>query len=303
MATYSFTKEAKVYVVYGGNQYNIDISDIQFSQTFTENSYSVKSIHTQNYFEGSIINKANPASFSFTMPAIRNNDFTVVFNRLLDCGTFDLYISTQQDTFKLETCVITNGNFLIERSKVLRLAITGEASKLSFRDSGGTPLTSVPGTVQSRNTLVYNRLSDTEVILAGTDLASSGLISLSVELQNDISWNPYTTVQGALSTSDATNCMYPSSFVINKKILGGSIGLYLLDTNNADLQEWDTNVTLRIKVGEDDSSLNFRGFDFNMQNCTFTNRLTTSAIYTQNYDWRLTQNPTNLSSIISYITQ
>lgn len=300
MATYSFTKEAKVYVVYGGNQYNIDISDIGFSQTFTENSYSVKSIHSQNYFEGSIINKANPASFSFTMPAIRNNDFTVVFNRLLDCGTFDLYISTQQDTFKLETCVITNGNFLIERSKVLRLAITGEASKLSRVGSGSF---TIPGSAQSRNPLVYNGLSDTEVTLAGTDLASSGLISLSVELQNDISWNPYTTVQGALSTSDATNCMYPSSFVINKKILGGSIGLYLLDTNNADLQEWDTNVTLRIKIGQDDNSSNFRGFDFNMQNCTFTNRLTTSAIYTQNYDWRLTQNPTNLSSIISYITQ
>jgi len=300
MATYSFTKEAKVYVVYNGNQYNIDISNIGFSQTFTENSYSVKSIHTQNYFEGSVINKANPASFNFTMPAIRNNDFTVVFDRLLDCKTFDLYISTEQDTFKLETCVITNGNFLIERSKVLRLAITGEGSKLS---RVGSNTYTIPGSAQSRNALVYNRLSDTEVILAGTDIASSGLISLSVELQNDISWNPYTTVQGAISSTDATDCMYPSSFVIDKKILGGSIGLYLLDTNNADLQEWDTNVTLRIKVGEDDNSLNFRGFDFNMQNCTFTNRLNTSAVYTQNYDWRLTQNPTNLSSIITYITQ
>jgi len=234
------------------------------------------------------------------MPAVRNNDFTVVFDRLLDCKTFDLYISTEQDTFKLETCVITNGNFLIERSKVLRLAITGEGSKLS---RVGSNTYTIPGSAQSRNALVYNRLSDTEVILAGTDIASSGLISLSVELQNDISWNPYTTVQGALSSTDATDCMYPSSFVIDKKILGGSIGLYLLDTNNADLQEWDTNVTLRIKVGEDDNSLNFRGFDFNMQNCTFTNRLNTSAVYTQNYDWRLTQNPTNLSSIITYITQ
>jgi hypothetical protein len=300
MATYSFTKEAKVYVVYGGNQYNIDISNIQFSQTFTENSYSVKSIHTQNYFEGSVINKANPASFNFIMPAIRNNDFTVVFNRLLDCETFDLYISTQQDTFKLETCVITNGNFLIERSKVLRLAITGEGSKLSRIGSNSY---TIPGSAQVRNTIVYNRLSDTEVILAGTDIAPTGLISLSVELQNGVSWNPYTTVQGALASTDATDCMYPSSFTIDKKILGGSIGLYLLDTNNADLQEWDTNVTLRIKVGEDDNSLNFRGFDFNMQNCTFTNRLSTSAVYTQNYDWRLTQNPTNLSSIITYITQ
>jgi len=300
MATYSFTKEAKIYVVHGGNQYNIDISNIQFSQTFTENSYSVKSIHSQNYFEGSIINKANPASFSFTMPAIRNNDFTVVVNRLLDCGTFDLYISTQQDTFKLENCVITNGSFLIERSKVLRLAITGEASKLSLV---GSNTYTIPGSAQARNPLVYNRLSDTEVILAGTDIASSGLISLSVELQNEVSWTPYTTVQGALSTSDATDCMYPSSFVINKKILAGSVGVYLLDTNNSNLQEWDTNVTLRIKVGQDDDSLNFRGFDFNMTNCTFTNRLSTSAVYTQNYDWRLTQNPTDLSSIISYITQ
>ena len=65
--SYSFLRESKLYIVYNGVKYRIYTSSaITFNQTFAESSYSVKTLHDQSkMFEQSIINKANPASFSF----------------------------------------------------------------------------------------------------------------------------------------------------------------------------------------------------------------------------------------------
>lgn len=81
MASFNFLKEAQLYLVWNNKQYNIDIQEISFSQTFTEESYSVNTLHSQDMFEGSVINKANPANFSFVMPALREDDLTVVVDR------------------------------------------------------------------------------------------------------------------------------------------------------------------------------------------------------------------------------
>ena len=68
--SYSFLRESKLYIVYGGNKYRLyTTTSITFNQTFTEDSYSVKTLHDQSkMFEGSTINKANPASFGFEIP-------------------------------------------------------------------------------------------------------------------------------------------------------------------------------------------------------------------------------------------
>src|SRR5210317_86114 len=126
MTGFNFLKQAQLYLVWSNKQYNIDIQEVSFSQTFTENSYSVKSLHTQNMFEASVINTANAANFSFTVPVLKEDDLSVIVDRLLDYDTFDLYISTQQDVFKLEYCVFTNGSFVIEKYQPLSLQVSGE---------------------------------------------------------------------------------------------------------------------------------------------------------------------------------
>ena len=49
MPSYNFKREAQLFVVQGGNRYRIDISEINFSQTFAESSYPVKTLHAQCY--------------------------------------------------------------------------------------------------------------------------------------------------------------------------------------------------------------------------------------------------------------
>lgn len=307
MATYNFLRESEVYLVYGGNQYRVDVyPNISCSQTFTEESYPVKTLHNQSLmFEGSSITRANPANFEFTIPSLRENDLDVILDLLMDYDTssgqqliktFDLYIKTQDSVFKLQTCVLTNGTFLIEKLRPLSVSLSGEAVKLSRvgTASGYT----IPGSVQSRSgSRTYKRINYLDVSVNSTTLTS--IFSTSVELQNNIEWTPYATIQDSLAVTNESNTMYPSSFSLSNRILSGSIGQYVNSDENSSLQSWSQAVPIRIRAG-DNSGGTVYGFDFNMSSCVFTNRLSVANVFTQNYDWRMTQNPASLSSIFTH---
>ncbi len=285
-------EEVKVHVVYNNLKYRIDISEIEFDQTFKENSYTVKTLHDQNYFEGSVINEANPARFSINTPILQEATNRVVFDRLLDIATFDLYISSKYDAWKLENCGISSGTFVIEGSRPLRLAVEGEASKLS-RFTG-----TIPGTLQNTGiTTSTYMLSKFATLSIGTATVSP--IKCSIELQNQFSWNRHTTVNEAIDATDASNSMYPSAFTLTKRILGGSIELYLTDDSSSMLT-WNTDTSIRIKVGTTTGT--FYGLDFNLTNCSFTNRMKAGDVFSEEYNWRMIQNPTTLANVITYNT-
>ena len=383
--TYKIEK-AEVRVVHDDKQYKILVSEIDFGQTFQEKSFPVKTLHNQSSFEGSAINRANPAEFSLNTALLKEDDHKVIFDRLLDAATFDLYISTTQDVWKLGTCVIQNGTFEINGSKPLRLTVNGEASKLS-KHSGA-----IPGVVQSVTsdaTYIVPRLPT--VTIGGTDI-SSCVTSLQIEIQNGIKWNRNNTVHGAVAATDAATSIYPENFVIGTRIVGGSITRYYKE-DAPDILTWSTNTALRIRAGKDIgktvSAINItsgganyqnpptvtigvhpadnttvsgggsvatatatissgqvtavtitnpgsdftsvpsvtiaqpafggsgqqatataalsaetvvHGIDFNITNCSFTNRLSTGNTFLEEYNWRMTQNPTALSNVITYTT-
>jgi hypothetical protein len=294
LPTYNFKRDAKVYIVYGGNRYNIDISDISFSQTFVERSISTKTLQSQEMFESSVINKANPANFNFTFPAIREDDLKVVLDRALDYQSFELYIETTAEVFKLEICVITNATFVIEKLRPLSVTISGEASKLTSPGAlSGTP-------IARDNNRTYNRVGPVTALLGGSDITDN-LTSIQIQLANNIDWVPYVTLQGVCEVGSAQELMYPVNYTVKSRELSGSIVCYITDTNNVNLQTWGLNTTLHILVGQTVSSTVY-GFEFDMTDCFFKNRLGTGDLYTQTYDWRLTQNPTNLSDLVTYVT-
>lgn len=294
MPTYNFKQEAQVFVVSGGNRYKIDVADVEFSQTFTETSYPVKTLHAQsNVFEGSVINKANVANFGFSFPAMVEADYTIIETLLVQATSFDLFIKTEADTFKLETAVITNGSFVIERSRPLSIQIQGQAAKLTR----GETLT---GTAQTRSNTSNFTIPAIDITLNSASLAN--VTQVAIELQNEIKWTPYTTVNKALSTTDASTSMYPSAFSLDKKILSGSIAQYLLSDNTSNAQDWDTNASLTIKAGNGETGSSFRGFSFGPATCSFTNRVRAGGVFLQSYDWRMVENPANLATILKYET-
>ena len=349
MPNFTFKKDdVQVFVVYSNNAYNIITSEISFGQTFQESSFEVKTIQSQGSFEGSVINKANAAEFSLNVPLLEEATNTVLFDRLVDAAAFDLYISSQHDVWKLEKCVIQDGTFEINQSRPLRLAISGEASKLSkytptvsvalnavsgkriqIQTVGTTDWASIGapnskvgtiftatsnGTVDGYNgtvraahlgTLQNAGVTTTTYIvprlnlltIGGTNI-SSNVIGVSAELQNDINWRSYNTVHGALSATNAATSQYPETFHIGIRVLGGSITKYLSDTSQSALT-WESNTSLKLKAT---NSAGSKGLELDISNCSFTNRISSGTIYTEEYNWRMTQNPTALSSVLKLIT-
>tara|TARA_B110000238_G_scaffold195789_1_gene235505 strand:- start:548 stop:1468 length:921 start_codon:yes stop_codon:yes gene_type:complete len=305
MANYSFLKEAKVYIVSGNTKLQIDISSISFSQTFTEQTRSVKTLHDQtNWFEGSVINSANPANFELRTNLLIEDDTRITFDRMLAGMGFDLYIKTaaviedgvevSSTVFKLDDCVITNGQINIERLRPLSLSISGEATKLLTGQS--LPSGMVLRTSDSPRT--YNLCPELTVTLDGADI-SSELRSLSMELQHEVNWTNYKTVNNAI----AGTTQYPSGFKFGNKTLAGNITRYLTDTNDSTVQSFGLNKALRIKAGTTIAST-FFGVDLNTTNCTFTNRANAGDVFTQNVDWRMAQNTGgNIASVLTYTTQ
>jgi len=289
MPTYNFKQEAEVYVVSGGTTYRIHVTDISFGQTFSEESYSVSTIHSPNdLFEASVINKANIANFAFSVPAIVQSSYTILETLLLGATEFDLYIKTQADVYRLRQSVMTNGSFVIERSRPLSLEISGEAAQLYKGVTGFTP-----------SSAIVNKSYTIPVIDISIDNDTlTDVVGVTMELQNDIEWTPYTTVNKAVSATT----MYPSGFKISKKILAGSITQYLTDGNSSNANSFDSSASITIKAGNGQSNAAFRGFSFGPATCSYTNRIETGTVFLQSYDWRLTDNSAALSSILNYTT-
>ena len=293
--------EAEALALYnnpGVRQYSLEVGpQLSFSQTFTEDKHSVDTIHENKFFDASTITKANPANFDFQLPVISETDFEIVRTKLIDCTTFDLYVSTQQDVFKLENSVLTSGTFDIERLKPLRLSVTGQASKLTKVAANNAFTT--PGVIVADSTTRTHLISEEHTVTLGSSDISDSVFSIKAELQNDIQWTPYQTVNEGLEVTNAATAMYPSSFTINSKTLAGSIGRYLCDTTGADAQTFSTGTSLRIQAGKDLHVSNaYPGIDINMASCSFTNRAGVDEVFTQSYDWRFTDNSANLLSII-----
>lgn len=298
MPIYNFKKEAKLYLVRNDLKYTLDIyPDVSASQTFNETGVPVKTLHSQfDMFEKAVITSANPANFSFTIPLLYENDMDIVLEMLRDYDTLnveaslktaDLYLETASEIYKLEKIVVESGVFDITRNNLILLNISGTARKLS-------KVGSVPGTLQARSgTRTFGRTDRLEVIIGG--VTRTNIVSVSIELQNNVQWVANGTIQNSLVVSGASNTQYSEAFVVEGRTLSGSVQEYITDENNASVNTWSTSSSLSIKVG------NATGgwlLEFVLPSVVYTNRLDTQEIFTQSFDFRMNTNPADLTTVI-----
>ena len=202
--SYSFLRESKLYIEYGGSKYRIyTTTAISFSQTFAEDSYPVKTLHDQSkMFEGSTITKANPAQFSFTVPLTVEKDESIVMDLITDLvatsesdiehqqlKSFNMFIQTGSSTFKVENCVITSANFAFNPREQFTVAVEGQGTKLTRVGDESFNL----GTIQSESSTRTPLLTYPVVTVDSLDMSS--IIGVTLQIQNDISWTPFETLQ------------------------------------------------------------------------------------------------------------
>jgi len=251
-------------------------------------------------FQGTSITKANPADFSFTVSLTTEKDETIVKSLLTDYDTtegqtrinsFDLYIVSSESTFKLNECVITNGDFNLAKGSALTLTVSGQAQKL---ERVGNASYSLPGSLVSASSTRTPTLSLIDVEVGGSDV--SNIISATLSVQNEIDWTPYETLHSSLSVTNASNAVYPSGFTLGRRVVSGNIVQYVTSNNSSTVQSFNTDTTVRVKTVVNGSTF----LDANLANCMFTKRTDITDVFTQAFDYRLIGNPANLSTVITY---
>ena len=302
MATYNLLRESSVHIVHNGSRYLIKTTpEVSFSQTFAEDAYEVKTLHDQTkMFQGTSITKANPANFSFAVHLTQEKDETIVKSLLTDYDTsngeqllksFDLYIVTSESTFKLEGCVITQGEFNLAKGSPLILTVSGDAQKLS---RVGNASFSLPGSLVSASSTRTPTLSLLDVEVDSVDVPN--LTTTTLQVQNNIDWTPYETLQNSLSVTNAGNAMYPTTYTLGERVVSGNITQFLTSNNSSTFQSFNTSTTIGIKTIVDGSTF----LNANLAGCMFTKRSSVAEIYTQTIDFRLVTSPANLGTIITY---
>lgn len=290
-AMYNFKKNAKLYIVEGGNKHSINIySDISASQTFDEQSYKLKTLHNlNNLHEGATITKASPANFGFTTPILDATSAPVILRLATDytggnIPSFDVYIESDNVRYKLEKAVIESSTFNISMDSVLTVSISGSASKLSVHQGSipGTPVVDV----------VTGYVKPTGVAVTINSIALESIASLNIEVANDVSWTPNSTLHKSLSN----NIAYPESYTIQGRRVSGSITQFLTSDNVASLSDTTTTSPIVIDIftaiGQTTPFLKF-----NLPSSVFTRRLNMDELFNRVYDFRLNSNSTNVKPI------
>jgi len=253
-------------------------------------------------FESSSITKANPAEFSFEVPLTVEKDEAIVIDLLSDLvnneqlKSFDMYVQTGSSTFKQENCVVTSGNINIDPKSQFTVQLEGQGTKLT---RAGDENYTIPGSAQSESStrtplLVYP-------VISVDSLSMSSIISATIQIQNDIEWTPFETLQQSLSVTSASNAMFPSTYTMGNRILSGAIRQYQTDNNITQFDDFSTNsnITLKaVQVGKASSDSGF--FSVNINPAMYTARMEPSDVYTQSYDYRSLDNTALGTRITQY---
>ena len=305
--SYSFLKESKLFIVFGGNRYRIHItSALNFSQTFAEDSYPVKTLHDQTkMFEGTTITKANPASFSLEVPLTLEKDESIVMDLITDLvatsssniehqqlKTFDIYVQTTNSTFKTKSCVITSADFVFNPKQQFVVSIEGQGTKLT---RVGNESYTIPGTAQSESSTRTPLQVFPVVSIDSLDM--NNIIGATLSIQNDIDWEPFETLHNSLSVTNSSNAMFPSAYTVTNRIVSGAITQYQTDNNITQFDDFSTNSNITIQAKNLD---NTTFWQIQLNPAMFTARMEPNEVYTQSYDFRSTDNTALATRITQY---
>ena len=302
MAVYNFRRESSVFIVHGGSRYAINTTpEVSISQTFAEDSRTVKTLHDQTkMFDGTTITTANPASFSFGVYLTEEKDETIVKSLLTEYDTssgeqliktFDLYIVSTESTFKIENCHIQNGDFQFDIDGPLLLNVSGQGEKLT---RAGDSTFTVPGTVVSSSATYTPTTPVLDVEIGGTDVPN--LVNATLQVQNNTNYKGFETLQNSLSVTNNTNAMYPSGFTLDNRVVSGNITQFLTSSNSSTFFDFSTNSNITLKTLLNGGTF----FQAALTGCMFTKRIQVGEAFQDVIDFRLVSSPANLNSIITY---
>ncbi|MDA9581392.1 hypothetical protein N9R80_00210 [bacterium] len=182
---------------------------LTFNQTFTDNTYSNKSLHQPGeLFKRSNIKKANPVDISFSIPAYEENDFSNLWDCIRDVKPsgdlkgFDLYIQLPNNFYRIRNAYITSSKFVIEKGKPLNLDLQAQASELLRLDTSFNWATAFNETV-GRSAINNHQTTSDHLTVSLDNTSLDCIAAVSAEIQNDIQWIESQTVHNSINIDES----------------------------------------------------------------------------------------------------
>ena len=124
-----------------------------------------------------------------------------------------MYVQTESSTFKLEGAVITSASFDFIPTNQFTMRVEGAGIKLT---RAGDEDFTIPGSAQSESTtrtplIVY----PTVTLNDGSAKTMGNILSVNLNIQNEMEWTPYETLHDSLSSTT----MFPSAHTVGKRII------------------------------------------------------------------------------------
>ena len=313
--SHSFLKESKLYIVYGGNKYRIYTSTaLDFSQTFAQDSYPVKTLHNQaKMVEEATITTANATDFSFNVPLTKEKDESPIISLIEGLSSdnqltsFDIYVQTGSASFKVDSAHITSADFDISPNSQFTVRVQGQGTKL---EKVGDESYTIPGNAPSGSnwdTVGSNQLSTSTrtpllvyPVVTIDSLNMNNIISTNFSITNETTWTSYKTLQKSLLVTNASNIMRPSDYVVEKRNISGNVVQYQTDNNINQFDDFSTNSNITIKaveVGKAASATPF--FQIQLNPASFTARMNPGAIYQNSYDFNCLDTTNSVADLIT----
>lgn len=201
------------------------VSSITASQTYLEESRSVKTIHTPNNIQDTFTLSKSPASVEFECHLTDSDDmllewfgftkssgvFTIPFNAAIP--VLDIFIKANGTIYKISSAYATTLSVRMDKTSALSVAVSAT----------GTNLVEVPGlstpslTVQNRNDFIHGSI---------TIDGYSSVGGVTCEITKDIAWINDKTIHSILSGIHLN-----SKAVCQDLAVGGSITNYKRDSS------------------------------------------------------------------------
>jgi len=253
---------------------------------------------------GTTITKANPASFSFTVPLTAEKDESIVMDLLSDLvstsdsdietqqlKSFNMYVQTGSSTFKIESCIIASASFALNPREQFSVELEGEGVKLSRLGNESYNL----GTIQSESSTRTPLLVYPVVSIDSLDMSS--IISATLQIQNDIEWSRFETLHESLAVTNSSNAMFPSAYTVRNRTVSGTVNQYQKDNNITQFDDFSTNSNITLKANKFDGTLFWQ---VQMNPAMYTARVQVGEVYSQSYDYRSLDNTALGTRITTY---
>ena len=161
----------------------------------------------------------------------------------------------------------------------------------------GTAEYVIPGTAQSEQAtrtplLVYP-------VVSVDSLDMNNIVATTLQIQNNITWTPFESLQSSLAVTNSSNVMRASKYTVTKRIISGAISQYQTNNNISQFDDFNTsaNITLKaVKVGNAADATPF--FQIALNPATYTARMAPGEVFVQSYDFAYTGTDT-LDNIIT----